>query len=148
LFLGLTFERNYVWMTTATSKYLGQLRIESEHTKSGKQLLTDAPMDNNGKGEAFSPTDLVATALANCMLTVIGIKANSWGKDLGQESGASIVKSMASAPRRISQIDVELNLYGDFSDEERQTLKKIAQACPVARSLHPDLKQEISIVWH
>lgn len=133
-------------MNTAEVTYLEKLRVQTTHVKSGQTFVTDAPTDNNGKGEAFSPTDLVATALANCMLTVMGIKANSWGKDL-VNSTAEVQKVMESGPRRISEIHVHMHLSGDFSAEEKETLKKIAQACPVAKSLHPDLKQNISISW-
>ncbi len=133
-------------MNTAEVKYLEKLSVETTHVKSGQRFITDAPTDNNGKGEAFSPTDLVATALANCMLTVMGIKANSWGKDL-ENSTAAVQKVMENAPRRISEIHVQLSLSGDFSAAEKETLEKVANACPVAKSLHPDLKQNISISW-
>lgn len=133
-------------MNTAAVKYLGALRVETQHLRSGQQFITDAPIDNKGKGEAFSPTDLVATALANCLLTVMGIKAISWGKDL-QEASATVVKHMGDGPRRIVQLDVEVCIQNNYTDEERSTLEKVAYTCPVAKSLHPNIKQNIHITW-
>lgn len=137
--------KNY--MHTAQIKYISNLRVKSTHVKSNTTLVTDAPTDNNGKGEAFSPTDLVATALANCMLTVMAIKANSWGKDLSDTS-ATVTKHMGSGPRRIIKIDIELQLKNTFTKEEKETLEQVANACPVAKSLHSDIIQNISIVWN
>jgi uncharacterized OsmC-like protein len=125
---------------------MGALRVETRHVRSGQQFITDAPPDNNGRGEAFSPTDLVATALVNCLLTVMGIKAISWEKDL-HEATATVVKHMGSGPRRIVQLDVEVRIKNTYTAEERDTLEKIAYTCPVAKSLHPDIKQHIQITW-
>lgn len=131
-----------------TSKviYKGNLRTEAVHLKSSNKLITDAPIDNNGKGEAFSPTDLVATSLASCMLTVMGIKANSLGFDL-EEASAEIVKIMGSSPRRISEIQIQFNLKQNCDDHTKVVLEKIGLNCPVAKSLNNDLKQTISFNW-
>ncbi len=133
-------------MNTAEIRYEGDLRVGATHVRSGQSILSDAPVDNNGKGEAFSPTDLVATALANCMLTVMGIKARTWNKDL-RKAKATVLKHMGNGPRRIVQVDVTITLEDIYTKEERHILEKTAYACPVAKSLHPDVKQHISIVW-
>lgn len=131
-----------------TSKviYKGNLRTEAIHLKSSNTLITDAPLDNNGKGEAFSPTDLVATSLASCMLTVMGIKANSLGFDL-EEASAEIEKVMESAPRRISEIRISFFLKQNCDDHTKIVLEKIGLSCPVAKSLSSELKQIISFNW-
>jgi uncharacterized OsmC-like protein len=133
-----------------TSKviYQGTLRTICEHLQSGQQIITDAPTDNNGKGEAFSPTDLLATSLAACMITVMGIKAtaNAWNID---ETELQVTKIMASDPRRVSEIIIELNMPRDraFDDKTRKILENTARTCPVALSLHPDIKQNIIFNW-
>ena len=133
-----------------TSKviYQGTLRTICEHLQSGQQIITDAPTDNNGKGEAFSPTDLLATSLAACMITVMGIKAtaNAWNID---ETELQVTKIMASDPRRVSEIIIELNMPRDraFDDKTRKILENTAKTCPVALSLHPDIKQNIIFNW-
>lgn len=131
-----------------TSKviYSGELRTECEHVRSGNTFITDAPLDNNGKGEAFSPTDTVATALASCMLTVMGIKANGLEVDL-TDSSAEITKHMASDPRRISKIEVKLSLPAYVSGKNRKILENTARTCPVLYSLHADIKKEIDFHW-
>jgi uncharacterized OsmC-like protein len=132
---------------TAKAIYLGALRVEATHLKSGEIILSDAPVDNNGKGEAFSPTDMVATALASCMLTVMGIVAARKGWDM-TGSTAEITKVMASNPRRIAKIAVVLKMNkADWSDEAKKLLEKTAHACPVGNSLHSDLEQEIIFEW-
>lgn len=133
-----------------TSKviYQGTLRTICEHLQSGQQIITDAPTDNNGKGEAFSPTDLLATSLAACMITVMGIKAtaNAWNID---ETELQVTKIMASDPRRVSEIIIELNMPRDraFDDKTRKILENTAKTCPIALSLHPDIKQNIIFNW-
>jgi uncharacterized OsmC-like protein len=132
-----------------TSKvyYNGALRTTCTHLQSGQSIITDAPVDNNGKGEAFSPTDLVATALATCMITVMGIKANTNGWNI---DGAElhVTKIMASEPRRISEVIVEISMpKGDYDEKTRTILEHTARTCPVAHSLHPDLKQTIVFLW-
>ncbi|MDX1463677.1 MAG: OsmC family protein [Marinirhabdus sp.] len=133
-------------MSTSKVTYLGNLRTENLHLKSGNTYITDAPTDNNGKGEAFSPTDTVATGLANCMLTVMGIKASSIDVDL-DGSTAAVTKIMASNPRRISKIGVVLRLPGGVSDKHKKILEHTANTCPVHQSLHPDIEREIHFNW-
>ncbi len=129
--------------TTSTVEYLGVLRTLARHRLSGKEMITDAPPDNRGKGEAFSPTDTVATALATCILTTIGIKANDSGFSI-DGAMANVVKHMASNPRRIAEIMIELNFpANNYSEKERKLIINTAKTCPVARSLHPDLKQTL-----
>lgn len=127
--------------------YQGKLRTSAVHLKSGNNIITDAPTDNHGKGEAFSPTDLVATALASCMVTVMGIAADKrdWNID---GTKAEITKTMASDPRRISQVDIVITMpQQDYSDEQKRLLEKVAKTCPVAKSLHPDLVQAVEFKW-
>ncbi|GGH46231.1 OsmC family protein [Mangrovimonas yunxiaonensis] len=126
--------------------YLGDLRTENLHVKSGQTYITDAPTDNNGKGEAFSPTDTVATGLANCMLTVMGIKARDLKIDMAGTT-AEVTKLMASHPRRISEIKIELSFTGEFDEKSRKILEKTALTCPVYYSLHPDIKKDIRFKW-
>lgn len=132
-----------------TSKvvYLGGLRTECEHLKSGTTFITDAPTDNNGKGEAFSPTDTVATALASCMLTVMGIKAESLDEVNLEGSVAMVTKTMSASPRRISKIEIQLDLKGVRSAKDRKILENTANTCPVHNSLHPDIEKEIVFNW-
>lgn len=134
-------------MATSRTIYLGELRTENEHIRSGQKLITDAPVDNQGKGGAFSPTDLVATALADCMMTIMGIKAMDKGIDL---TGTTIetTKIMSAEPRRIGEIIVEVTFpKNNFSDKERAVLEAVTKTCPVALSLHPDVKQTIIFNW-
>ena len=132
-----------------TSKviYLGDLRTECEHVKSSDKFITDAPTDNNGKGEAFSPTDTVATALASCMLTVMGIKAKQMeGVEL-KGSTAEVTKIMKADPRRIARVEIKLNLQGVQTEKEKKILEDTAKTCPVLNSLHPDMEKEIVFNW-
>lgn len=131
---------------TSQVTYLGDLRTESKHLKSGDTFLTDAPTDNNGKGEAFSPTDTVASGLASCMLTVMGIKARDMDNDL-TGSVAQVTKTMASNPRRISQIDVILDMKGNCDQRTQLILERVANTCPVHHSLHPDIVKNITFNW-
>lgn len=132
-------------MQTSKIEYLGELRTEATHLQSGNQIITDAPTDNHGKGEAFSPTDLVAAALGSCMITIMGIKLQGTGKDI-KRATAEVTKVMYSEPRRIGEIHVKINVPNDnFSEKEKQILINAAHACPVAKSLHPDIKQIIEI---
>lgn len=131
-------------MSTSTVKYLGSLRTEATHLKSKQQIITDAPTDNHGKGEAFSPTDLVATSLASCMVSIIGIQSNTSNIKLGDIS-ANITKIMSSAPRRISEIKVDLFFTNhQYSDKEKKIIENAAKTCPVALSLHPDIIQTVT----
>ena len=129
------------------SSYLGELRVSSTHLASNTEIITDAPVDNNGKGESFSPTDLVATALGTCMITVMGIYAEKNGI-LMPNVYSRTNKVMSSTPRKISKLKIEI-IFGDnqLSDVEKQCLKDVALNCPVAKSLHPDLKQEIEFIF-
>ena len=125
------------------NKYVGELRTESIHLKSTKIIITDAPLDNNGKGEAFSPTDLVASSLCSCMTTVMGIYAKK-NKFVLPNSKALITKFMSSNPRRISKIKVEVNFdSNNLSEIQKQRLVEVAKGCPVAKSLSNELIQEI-----
>lgn len=127
--------------------YLGGLRTEAQHLRSGKIILTDAPPDNNGKGEAFSPTDLLATSLGSCMLTVMGIVAERHALDISG-TVVEITKMMDANPRRVVEIIVEMSFpKNGFSDKDKQLLEQTALTCPVAKSLHPDLKQNVKFQW-
>ena len=132
---------------TSKIKYTGNLRTEATHLKSGNSIITDAPTDNNGKGEAFSPTDLVATALGSCILTIMGIKAKDAEIDMdGAE--VEITKVMASNPRRISKIIATIQMpQKDYSTRDKKILEKAAHHCPVFNSLSPDLEEEINLIW-
>lgn len=134
-------------METASVKYLGNLRTECKHLKSGATFITDAPTDNNGKGEAFSPTDTIATGLASCMFTVMGIKAENMDVDLSG-SHATVIKTMAADPRRISKIEVTFNLPKIIDAKSQQILENTAKTCPVLYSLHPDIEKIIKFNWH
>lgn len=125
--------------------YVGDLRCELTH-QSGSSIQTDAPLDNHGKGEAFSPTDLVAAALASCMLTVLAIRANSKSIPIGQPSFL-IKKSMGSNPRRISEVQIEFSFNEVISEKNRIYLESEAKKCPVALSVHPDLLQSVAFKY-
>lgn len=133
-------------MATSKVTYLGDLRTSSVHLQSGNTIITDAPTDNHGKGEAFSPTDSVANALATCMLTVMGIKAKDLQVDFSG-STAEVTKIMGTDPRRIVEIHVsfDMNLVAD--DKTKTILEKTALTCPVFFSLHPDIKKEVVFNW-
>ena len=130
---------------TAKVTYLGSLRTEAEHLQSGTKIITDAPVDNHGKGESFSPTDTVATALATCMLTIMGIKAEAMGISI-EGTTAEVTKAMAAEPRRISKIEVVLSLPKKYEDKEMKILENAAKTCPVFYSLHPDIEKDIRFV--
>ena len=131
-----------------TSKvvYQGELRTTCTHLKSGDQFNTDAPVDNHGLGEAFSPTDTVATGLASCMLTMMGIRYGDGQPSLEGAYG-EVTKHMAANPRRIARIDVDLYLPVGISEKNRQLLEKTARTCPVWYSLHEDIQKEIRFFW-
>ena len=135
-------------MTTSTVKYTGGLRTEALHLQSGNSLMTDAPKDNHGKGEAFSPTDLVATALGSCMLSVMGIVAMKDGITSMDGATADVTKVMYAEPRRIGEIHIVITMpKNNFTDKEKKIYENAAHTCPVAKSLHPDLKQVIEFIW-
>jgi len=133
---------------TSKVEYMGGLRTEATHLQSGTQIHTDAPRDNQGKGEAFSPTDLVATALATCILTTIGIVAKRDNMTDIDGAFAEVLKVMYPDPRRIGEIHVKITFpKRNFSEKEKTIYQNTAHTCPVARSLHPDLKQLLEFVW-
>lgn len=131
-------------MATSTVKYLGGLRTECTHLQSGTVIHTDAPTDNHGKGEKFSPTDLVATAYASCMISIIGIYCNEHGYNY--ENGfATVTKIMAASPRRIGKIVIDIDLRNNGWDEPTiEKVKRAALACPVAKSVSEELELEIT----
>ncbi|MCJ8166081.1 OsmC family protein [Pontibacter sp. E15-1] len=132
-------------MATIKSSYSGGLRTSAQHLASGNTIITDAPLDNNGKGEAFSPTDLVSAALGSCMMTIMGIVANRAdinidGMDL------EVTKIMSADPRRIAEVVLTFTMPAgvSYSEKEKAMLENAARTCPVALSLHPEVKQTIS----
>jgi putative redox protein len=132
---------------TSTVKYEGELRTTCTHKKSGSAFETDAPPDNNGKGERFSPTDLTATSLATCMLTVMGIKARSMDIDLAGMS-ADVEKIMKAEPRRIGGINVSFHIPAylqELDEKSKHILKRTGETCPVWYSLHPEI--EVKVDW-
>jgi uncharacterized OsmC-like protein len=133
-------------MATSKVTYLGQLRTSSIHLQSGTEIISDAPVDNNGKGEAFSPTDFVANALASCMFTVMGIKANAMDIDFSS-STAEVTKVMGTEPRRITEIHVTFNMNLVADEKTKTILEKTAMTCPVFYSLHPDINKVIVFNW-
>lgn len=133
-------------MTTSKVTYLGDLRTSSIHLASGSEIISDAPIDNNGKGEAFSPTDTVANALASCMFTVMGIKARDMEIDFSN-STAEVTKIMGTDPRRITEIHVTFDMNITVSEKDKTILERTAMTCPVFNSLHPDIKKEVVFNW-
>ncbi len=128
-------------METVRTQYIGGLRTIAHHVNSGNDLITDAPLDNKGRGEAFSPTDLLATALGSCALTIMGIAANEHGFSI-DGTKIKITKIMASNPRRVSEVIVEFDFpRNHFSEKEKKIIRLAANTCPVNQSLHPDLKK-------
>ena len=133
-------------MTTSIIRYLGELRTSSMHLQSGTEILTDAPIDNHGKGEAFSPTDMVANSLGTCMISIMAIKS----KDLDLElkgSTAEVTKVMQVEPRKIARIEVILNMSVATSDKNKTVLERSAMTCPVFLSLHPDIEKVVTFNW-
>lgn len=126
--------------------YLGDLRTQSTHLASQASIVSDAPIDNNGKGEAFSPTDYVANALASCMLTIMGIKAKELNIDISQ-SRAEVTKIMQEEPRKIGEVQVRIFMSISADKKTQTILENVARACPVAKSLHPDIQQKITFIW-
>lgn len=130
-------------MTTSTVTYQGDLRTQAIHLQSNNQIITDAPTDNHGKGEAFSPTDLLATSLGSCMLTIIGIKAESMNIDVSG-TRAEITKVMTAEPRRVSEVHVDIEFNQSFDARTQKVLEQAALTCPVAKSIHPDIEQVVT----
>lgn len=133
-------------MSTASIDYLGNLRTDCTHIRSNTRITTDAPVDNNGKGEAFSPTDLLSTSLAACMITTMGIRANRDNIPF-EEAQAQMTKVMAANPRRVHEIVIELKMPAGLSDEQKKILEDTALNCPVAKSLSPELVQTVRFIY-
>lgn len=127
--------------------YEGDLRTKCIHLQSGNTIITDAPLDNQGKGEAFSPTDLACAALGSCMLTIMGIAARSHRINM-DGSSAKVTKTMSANPRRIAKIIVEFNLPQPLNQKAQTILRRAAESCPVHHSLHPDVEKEINFKFH
>lgn len=135
-------------MATIRNEYLGELRTRATHLKSGNSIITDAPVDNQGKGEAFSPSDLVATALGSCMLTLMGIAARTHGMEI-EGTKLETTKVMGIDPRRIVRLDVSFTFPAgkSYSDKEKAILEKAAVTCPVFYSLDPAIEKDIQFNW-
>lgn len=134
-------------MKISSIEYIGHLRTSSIHLKSGNIIITDAPQDNNGKGEAFSPTDLLSTSLGCCMLTIMGIIAERHTLNI-EGTKVEISKIMEANPRRVGEIVVEMTMpKNNFTEKDKQLLENAAMTCPVAKSLHPDLIQKVIFNW-
>jgi uncharacterized OsmC-like protein len=134
-------------MITSKIIYRGDLRTEAVHVRSGQKILTDAPVDNQGKGQAFSPTDLLATSLGTCMITIIGIAAREHGFNI-DGAGLEVTKVMYSDPRRVGEVHISLIMpHDDYSAKERLMIERITRTCPVSQSLHPDLLQKVTIKY-
>ena len=130
-----------------TCEYLGDLRLRATHGPSGAVLLTDAPVDNHGKGESFSPTDLAATALATCMGTIMAIQGRTLGLELAGMR-LSVEKHMsAQPPRRIARLVLRIEMPAGIPEETRAKLRRAAAACPVHHSLHPEIASEVEWAW-
>jgi len=132
---------------TSKVTYTGELRTSCVHLRSGDEFITDAPVDNNGLGQAFSPTDLTATSLASCILTIMGIAAMDKGIDI-QGAEASVAKIMLNSPRGIEGIEIEIRMPDKgYSDKEKKLLEKAAHHCPVSLSLSKDTRELINLIW-
>ncbi len=131
-------------MATSKVKYLGNLRVQNTHIASGKEVITDAPLDNHGKGEAFSPTDLLCTSLASCMLTIIGISAENHSFNIdGAE--VDVTKIMADSPRRVSKIIIDFHFRdNNYSEKNKKIIEYAAYNCPVILSLNPEIVKEVN----
>jgi len=134
-------------MVNIQIEYQGELHCKATHGPSGAELSTDAPTDNQGRGESFSPTDLVATALGSCMLTIMGIAARTQNIDITGAT-ASVDKEMtATLPRKIERLTVKIHVPHPLDDEDKVKLERAARACPVHKSLHPDVHTQIEFTW-
>tara|TARA_B100001996_G_C18211753_1_gene420195 strand:+ start:46 stop:447 length:402 start_codon:yes stop_codon:yes gene_type:complete len=127
--------------------YSGNLRTEATHLASNQKIITDAPIDNHGKGEAFSPTDLVATSLASCMMTIMGIIADRNQINI-DGTIAEVKKNMGENPRRISEIRIEFNFFNSISLEDRKKLERVAKSCPVSNSLSKNLSEILNFIYN
>ncbi|WP_395047953.1 OsmC family protein [Flavobacterium sp.] len=131
---------------TSRITYLGDLRTSSIHLQSGTEILSDAPIDNNGKGEAFSPTDLVANATGSCMMTIMAIKARDLNVDLIGTT-VEVTKIMQAEPRKISRLEIIMNMSIATDEKTKTILERTAMNCPVLLSLNPDIEKDITINW-
>ena len=144
----LSLHAKFFPMETSRIIYTGDLRTEATHVKSGQTFVTDAPVDNQGKGEAFSPTDLLATSLGACAITTVGIAAQTHGFDVDGTT-IKVTKIMASDPRRVGEVIVEMYFPEvKYSEKEKAIIRNTVNTCPVAKSLSPDLKQTIVLNFH
>ena len=132
---------------TFTTTYLGNLRTAISHGPSGTVIETDAPVDNHGRGERFSPTDLVAASLGSCMLTIMGIVAKRDGIDISGTSVAVEKHMTTELPRRIAKVVVTFTMSATVASEHRAKLERAAHTCPVALSLHPEIQQVVTFAW-
>lgn len=131
-------------MSTSKVTYQGDLRTTALHLQSNNEIITDAPVDNHGKGEAFSPTDLLATSLASCMLTIIGIKARDMDIDIAGTT-SEVTKVMAADPRRVSEIHIIIRFANQLDEKVLKIFYNTALSCPVAKSIHPDITQNVTV---
>jgi uncharacterized OsmC-like protein len=131
---------------TSKVTYLGDLRTTSTHLQSGTEILSDAPVDNNGKGEAFSPTDLVANAVGSCMMTIMGIKSRDMQVDISG-STAAVTKIMNAEPRRIGAVEIVFEMNATVDQKTKTILERAAMTCPVFLSLHPEIDKRIVFNW-
>ena len=130
---------------TIRTTYTGQLRTEAVHVRSGNKLITDAPVDNHGKGETFSPTDLLATSLASCIFTIMGIKAEAAGFSIDRAT-AKTWKIMSENPRRVAEVKIEYDFsMCDLTDKQKRLLEGLVKVSPVPLSLHPETNQNVNI---
>ena len=135
-------------MKTISVKYVGDLRTEATHLRSGEVMYTDAPVDNNGKGESFSPTDLIATATLTCMFTMMGITSRNHELDPGEISG-EVLKVMGTGPRRVTALDIEIRMDGhNLNDSGKKLVEAAALSCPVVRSIHPDIQLTVKFEYN
>lgn len=134
-------------MATVETVYLGDLRTEITHVQSGNKIITDAPLDNNGKGEYISPTDMLAASLGSCMFTIMGIAARTHNFNI-DGAKMSITKVMGVDPRRVVEIVIDVNFFGDYTDKEKKIIEAAAAACPVEHSIHPDIKRTINYIYN
>lgn len=134
-------------METTKTNYLGDLRTEMTHVRSGSKIITDAPVDNKGRGEFFSPTDLVASALGSCIYTIMGIAAREHGFSI-DGSSCSITKIMADKPRKIGEIKIDFDMTGhSYTDKQKTILEHCVKTCPVALSLHESVFQNVNLIF-
>ncbi|WP_462281855.1 OsmC family protein [Salinivirga cyanobacteriivorans] len=130
---------------TIQTSYLGNLRTEAEHMRSGNKIITDAPVDNHGKGEYFSPTDMLSTSLTSCIFTIMGIKAEAAGFSI-EGASAKTWKIMAENPRRVAEVRVEFDFTScNLNEKQQNILKKLVKVSPVPLSVHDDLKQNVTL---